>query len=65
MIDLLDVIIFSEQPTTCMKCGVRTDIILDLSHTVNKTQIHKCPNGMCKFEFMIQFDEDFENNSLL
>jgi len=32
----------SEQPTTCPLCGSRTDIVLDLSHTIEQTQIHQC-----------------------
>lgn len=43
MTALLDsVIIRSDQPTTCPFCGARTDIILDLGHTVEGTQIHQC-----------------------
>ena len=65
MINFSEIIIYSDQPTTCIKCGVRTDIILDLSHTKDKTQIHKCPNVKCEFEFVMQYDADFDNGSLL
>ena len=49
----------------CPKCGVRSEIVLDLSHTKDRTQIHYCPNDNCKYEFVMQYDEDFENGSLL
>jgi hypothetical protein len=32
----------TEQPTICPFCGNRTEIILDLSHTSQETQIHQC-----------------------
>ena len=65
MIDYSKVYIYSDQPTTCPKCGSRTEIILDLSHTNGQTQIHKCPFETCEFEFVMQYDIDFENGSLL
>ena len=65
MIDFNNVFIYSDQPTTCKKCGARTEIILDLSHTFNKTEIHRCYDKACTFEFVMQFDLDFENGSLL
>jgi hypothetical protein len=61
MIDYFDVYIFSDQPATCPICGSRSEIILDLSHTKDKTQIHKCPNQKCEFEFVMQYDKEFEN----
>lgn len=61
MIDYFEVFIYSEQPTTCPKCATRTKLILDLSHTKIQTQIHKCYNKNCNFEFILQFDEDFVN----
>lgn len=65
MINFSEVFIYSDQPTTCPKCGLRSEIILDLSHTKDQTQIHKCPNQKCQFEFVMQYDEDFDNGSLL
>ena len=65
MIDYSEIFVYSDQPTTCPKCGLRSEIILDLSHTKLKTQIHKCPNDKCSFEFVMQYDEDFDNGSLL
>ena len=65
MINFSEVYIYSDQPTCCPICGVRTEILLDLSHTKDQTQIHKCPNQKCEYEFVIQYDEDFDNGSLL
>ena len=65
MITCSEVYIFSDQPTTCPKCGVRSDIILDLYFTKDKTQFHKCPNAKCEFEFVMEYDIDFDNGSLL
>ena len=56
MISFSEVFIYSDQPTTCPKCGLRTEIILDLSHTKEQTQIHKCDSGDCNFEFVVQND---------
>ena len=53
------VFLCGDQPTTCPKCGVRTDILLDMSHTRYGTQIHLCENDRCNFMF-VQI-EDIEN----
>ncbi len=39
-----EVFVRTDQPTTCPFCGNRTEIILDLSHTIDQTQIHQCLN---------------------
>ena len=65
MINYFDVFIYSDQPTTCPLCSAATEIILDLSHTKHQTQIHKCYNKSCNFEFIIQSDEDFNNELIL
>ena len=51
----------SDQPTTCPTCGLRTEIILDLSHTNNQTQVHKCPNISCNYEFFLEFEKEQES----
>ncbi len=56
MIDFLEAVITSDQPITCPKCGVRTDIVLDLSHTTNQTQIHECLNKECNYQFIVEKD---------
>ena len=61
MIDFSEILTYSDQPVTCVKCGSRTDIILDLSHTREKTQVHKCLFNNCQFEFVTGID-DFNKN---
>lgn len=65
MLDYSKVYIYSDQPTTCPKCGARSEVILNLSHTTDKTEVHLCPDTNCTYEFIMQYDEDFENGSLL
>ncbi len=65
MVNFSEAFIFSDQPTNCPHCGLRSEIILDLSNTKYQTQIHKCPNQKCEFEFVIQYDDDFDNSLLL
>jgi hypothetical protein len=59
MIDYNLVYSYCDQPTTCPICGARTEIILNLSHTKEKTEIHECLWVFCKYKFIIQEDEDF------
>lgn len=56
MKDSPEIFLFSDQPTTCPKCGLRTEIILDLIKSLEKTQLHKCPSPKCGFEFLKQED---------
>jgi hypothetical protein len=64
MIVFSEVYVFSDQPTICPNCSSRTELMLDLSHTKDKTEIHKCLNIICKFEFATQSDEEIEKYSL-
>jgi len=65
MLDYSKVYIYSDQPTTCPKCGARSEIILNLSHTTDNTEVYLCPDPNCRYEFIMQYDEDFDNGSLL
>ena len=65
MLNFTEIFIYSDQPTTCPKCGLRSEIVLDLLHEENSAQVHKCSNNKCEFEFVMQDDEDFDNSSLL
>jgi hypothetical protein len=58
MIDFKEVTTYNEQPVTCQDCGNRTEIILDLSHTIEQTQIHKCLSQNCLSEFVTQKDSE-------
>lgn len=51
-----EVFIRTDQPTTCPKCGNRTDIILDLSHIMNELQIHQCLSNHCNNIFVEEKD---------
>jgi hypothetical protein len=60
MIDYAEVYIYSDQPTTCPFCGVRSDIIFDLSHTIHQTQVHHCKNEKCEFEFVVEGQKEIK-----
>ena len=49
-----DIYIMNDQPTTCPKCGSRTELILDLCDTVEKTQYHLCMTVNCKYKFIVE-----------
>ena len=51
----LETYYYSDQPTTCPKCGSRTDILLDMSHTISMIQIEKCLS--CGEPFMLQCEQ--------
>jgi len=52
----LEIYIASEQPTTCPKCGARTEIVRDYQ----LTQINKCLSIICSFSFILEFDNNEE-----
>jgi hypothetical protein len=54
--DYSDIYIMNDQPTTCPICGSRTELILDLSDTVEKTQYHKCLAVNCSYKFIVEED---------
>jgi len=56
MISSSYVLLANDQPVTCPKCGARTNIILDLSHTTNQTQVHRCLNRKCTNLFVVEKD---------
>ena len=56
----LEIFTFTDQPTTCPKCGNRTEITLDLINTAQKTQYHKCLSESCNFKFIVEIDEEME-----
>ena len=55
-VNFKEVIVINDQPVTCPKSGVRTDILLDLSHVNGQPQIHKCLNDMCSHLFVVEED---------
>lgn len=64
MVDYNNTFVYSDQPTTCPKCLRRSDIILNLSHTLRQYQVHKCLNNSCGNEFVMEYDKDFFNGFL-
>jgi rRNA maturation protein Nop10 len=54
MVDYSEVYTYSDQPTTCPKCGSRTEIKLDLYFTKEQIQQHKCLSVKCGYEFVMQ-----------
>lgn len=61
MINYAFTYIYSDQVPVCPKCGIRTQIIMDLLHIVSQTQIHLCLNSKCKYEFVMQYDKEFDD----
>jgi hypothetical protein len=49
----------NDQPTTCPKCGARTDLLSDLTHTNANVQIEQCLNPGCGYVFLVQEDEEW------
>lgn len=60
MINFSETNLYSDQPVTCPNCGLRSEIILDLSHTINQLQVHRCPGAECRGEFVMQCDENLD-----
>jgi DNA-directed RNA polymerase subunit M/transcription elongation factor TFIIS len=62
MINFYDTFLIAEQPTTCPKCGTRTNFYTQPSLFSNeKVEIHVCLSKVCKFEFVVEFDEVFDD----
>lgn len=46
---------------TCPICGARTNFHFDISPITNeKVEIHRCLSNNCNYEFVAEFDNDFE-----
>ena len=62
MIDFSNTFLANNQPTTCPECGARTEFYLQISPVSNENvEIHKCLSNICQFEFVVEFDDDFDN----
>ena len=51
MVDHREVFVYTDQPTTCPVCGARTEIIMDLGHTKEATQVYMCLDEKCGSTF--------------
>ena len=50
----LEIFIGLDQPSTCPKCGSRTEIFKE---EINY-QLHKCLLENCNFEFILEFEDE-------
>jgi hypothetical protein len=53
----LEIFLSSDQPTTCPKCGNRTEIFKEFELF---QQQHKCLSEECNFQFIVEFDNEYE-----
>jgi hypothetical protein len=51
----------SDQPTTCPKCGARTDMLSNMLHTTARLTVEECLNPRCRYIFFMEDDPEFEN----
>ena len=51
-----DIYLFTDQPTTCPKCGNRTEILIDFYDHLYKTQLYECMTINYGFQFLIEED---------
>lgn len=62
MIDFNNTFSISDQPTMCPKCGARTEFYEDISPISNEVvQIHTCLSPSCKYRFVVEIDEELDN----
>ena len=46
----------------CPKCGARTEFYEDISPISNEVvQIHTCLSPSCKYRFVVEIDEELDN----
>jgi len=55
-IDFDELFLMTDDIPRCSNCGSRTEILLDLSHTKDSTQVHKCLSPDCELEFVLVAD---------
>lgn len=49
-----EIIIISDQPPTCPKCGAKTELKLKLPNSPKKIQFHKCLSLSCEYFFAVE-----------
>lgn len=53
-----EIYLMGDQPTTCPRCGVRTEM-MDYSIGISaKSKYHTCLSNDCKYIFILEEDED-------
>jgi hypothetical protein len=45
--EYFEIFLMNDQPTTCPKCGCRTDHICDLPDSVTLSELHICLSNIC------------------
>lgn len=55
-----ELFVYSDQPVSCPYCGASSEVIFDMQHTINVTQVHKCLNKFCMSEFVMVYDVNFD-----
>ena len=55
----LEIYLSNDQPTTCPRCGNRTEIISEFYYEEIYSELHKCISKNCQFQFILE--EDVEN----
>ena len=45
----------SDQPTKCPKCGIRTELLIELKLKTKGIQVHRCLGKNCNFEFSSEY----------
>ena len=55
MIDFHQIYDLSDQPTTCPKCGTRTEILMEVKLKTKGIQVHRCLGKNCTFEFSSEY----------
>jgi len=51
-----EIYLCGDQPTTCPKCGARTEITTEFPNSIYKTQYHTCLSESCQFMFIVGID---------
>jgi len=52
IISSLEIFLVSDQPTTCPRYGVRTEILKDFYNSETEEQINICLASNCRFVFL-------------
>lgn len=50
--------LMGDQPTTCPKCGARTDMLSNFLHTNARMLIEECLDPSCGYVFFVQEDDE-------
>ena len=48
-----DTFIMNDQPTTCPKCGARSEIMNEVELEARIIQEHECMSKYCEFQFLV------------